>query len=552
MRLAGGLLLLLLLLTIPDDGALSASPAAGGGERCRRQCGGRTPACNRTVAGARRRLSGANYGVSSRTGMFLRCGCRNATGATACSVPAEVMSKMLRTAQCAGGDEAASASSLTCIASIPPNSTAEALGVGMFARWDTVEEPRCDNLLTSAFYGETPEGVFALELAVAELGWWVNGSCKNSAAAGGDLAGRCAANATCHDVQTPGGEWGHQCKCLPGFTGDGFAAGDGCNLSGPTASPATSAAIAKVVAAMHLAGGRLLLLLCVGVQFPLILPYGALSASPAAAATGGDERCRRKCGGLDVPYPFGFSGDCPILLACDEGNSTAALLRPTNGTSTTMEPLSYAVVGKSFNSTASTFVVSLLPSCNRTVSDARLWLTGANYGVSSSTGLFVRGCQNAKNNSCSVPAEAMSSMLTTAKCGGGGGNGTASSPVTCIPTMSTEADMAKGVGLFAQWNKVEEPRCDNLLTSVYGETTNDGVFTLEIAVAEMGWWVNGNCSNHSAAAADLVGLCAANATCHDVRTPSGAWGHQCRCLEGMDGDGFAAGEGCHFPGEFSL
>jgi hypothetical protein len=304
---------------------------------------------------------------------------------------------------------------------------------------------------------------------------------------------------------------------------------------------------------MHLAGGRLLLLLCVGVQFLLILPYGALSASPAAAATGGDERCRRKCGGLDVPYPFGFSGDCPILLACDEGNSTAALLRPTNGTSTTMEPLSYAVVGKSFNSTASTFVVSLLPSCNRTVSDARLWLTGANYGVSSSTGLFVRGCQNAKNNSCSVPAEAMSSMLTTAKCGGGGGgNGTASSPVTCIPTMSTEADMAKGVGLFAQWDKVEEPRCDNLLTSVYGETTNDGVFTLEIAVAEMGWWVNGNCSNHSAAAADLVGLCAANATCHDVRTPSGAWGHQCRCLEGMDGDGFAAGEGCHFPGESSL
>jgi hypothetical protein len=120
--------------------------------------------------------------------------------------------------------------------SIPPNSTAEALGVGMFARWDTVEEPRCDNLLTSAFYGETPEGVFALELAVAELGWWVNGSCKHSAAAAGDLAGRCAANATCHDVQTPGGEWGHQCKCLPGFTGDGFAAGDGCNLSGESST----------------------------------------------------------------------------------------------------------------------------------------------------------------------------------------------------------------------------------------------------------------------------------------------------------------------------
>uniref|UniRef100_A0A0E0JBY0 Protein kinase domain-containing protein n=1 Tax=Oryza nivara TaxID=4536 RepID=A0A0E0JBY0_ORYNI len=635
MRLAGGFVFLLCvhLFLIPPDGALSAP--GGGGERCRRQCGGLVvpyplgfsgscpillacvdagnstaalilpggggggnattttssysytasnfnasrstfvvalpPSCSRTVSEARRWLSGANYGVSSRTGLFLRGDCHrnsSASNATNCSIPAETMSRMVPTASC-GAEGNTTASALTCVTSTSPapdpakpESSSGSGIVGLFAEWKKLEEPSCDNLLTSV-YGDTREGVFSLEFSVAEMGWWVNGNCTHGGG-GGDLAWRCAPNATCLNVQTPTGGWGHQCKCLHGMVGDGFAAGEGCYFAatatpGPFKhvniyAPANSfpfrspAELAKLK--MHLAGGRLLLLLCVGVQFLLILPYGALSASPAAAATGGDERCRRKCGGLDVPYPFGFSGDCPILLACDEGNSTAALLRPTNGTSTTMEPLSYAVVGKSFNSTASTFVVSLLPSCNRTVSDARLWLTGANYGVSSSTGLFVRGCQNAKNNSCSVPAEAMSSMLTTAKCGGGGGggNGTASSPVTCIPTMSTEADMAKGVGLFAQWDKVEEPRCDNLLTSVYGETTNDGVFTLEIAVAEMGWWVNGNCSNHSAAAADLVGLCAANATCHDVRTPSGAWGHQCRCLEGMDGDGFAAGEGCHFPG----
>uniref|UniRef100_A0A0E0BUS9 Protein kinase domain-containing protein n=1 Tax=Oryza glumipatula TaxID=40148 RepID=A0A0E0BUS9_9ORYZ len=292
---------------------------------------------------------------------------------------------------------------------------------------------------------------------------------------------------------------------------------------------------------MHLAGGRLLL--CVAVQLLLILPEGALSASPAtaAAAASGDERCRRQCGGLAVPYPFGFSGDCPILLACDEGNSTAALLRPTtNGTSTTAESSSsYAVAASSFNSTASTLLVSLPPSCNRTVSDARRWLSGANYGVSSRTGLFLRGCQNAASTNCNVPAEV---ILRTEKCGGGN-----ASPVTCIAAISAETDMAKGVGMFARWDMVDEPRCDNLLTSVYSET-QEQLFTLEIAVAELGWWVNGSCS---AVAGDLAGRCAANATCHDVQTPSGAWGHRCECHAGLIGDGFAAGDGCHFPAKKS-
>nr|ABA99190.2 Protein kinase domain containing protein, expressed [Oryza sativa Japonica Group] len=102
-------------------------------------------------------------------------------------------------------------------------------------------------------------GVFALELAVAELGWWVNGSCKHSAAAAGNLSGRCAANATCHDVQTPGGEWGHQCKCLPGFTGDGFAAGDGCNLSAKKSSTKKILIIVGGVLAGTVAAGVLFL-----------------------------------------------------------------------------------------------------------------------------------------------------------------------------------------------------------------------------------------------------------------------------------------------------
>ncbi|XP_052139094.1 probable L-type lectin-domain containing receptor kinase S.7 [Oryza glaberrima] len=269
----------------------------------------------------------------------------------------------------------------------------------------------------------------------------------------------------------------------------------------------------------------------------VVLLLFSLLAHEATAVAAQGQGCSRRCGGLVVPYPFGFSGSCPIMLSCnvDGSNSTAALLRPTNAAATTDH--SYTVA--SFNSTASTFAVSFPPSCNRTVSDAKRWLSGANYGVSSRTGLFLRGCRNATTANCSVPVE---TMLHTTRCGGGGGNETASSSLTCIASISpaTETERGLGGGLFAQWEKVEEPSCENLLTSVYGDT-REGVFSLEFAAAEMGWWLNGS----SGGGVDEAGRCAANATCIPVQTPSGNWGHRCECLPWMAGDGFAAGEGCY-------
>ncbi|XP_040385326.1 wall-associated receptor kinase-like 14 isoform X2 [Oryza brachyantha] len=276
----------------------------------------------------------------------------------------------------------------------------------------------------------------------------------------------------------------------------------------------------------------------------LILPDGALSAGAAADAGRG---CQRRCGGLLVPYPFGFSGGCLIELACvDERSSTAALLGP--GATNATEMGAYTVVDRSFNSSASTFAINLPPSCNRTVSDARRWLTGANYGVSSHSGLFLRGCRNATNASCNVPVEA---MLRPTNCGGGS-NGTtsSSSSLTCIASLSLDPTAKqRGEGLFVRWEKAEEARCDNLLTSVYAET-RDGVFSLEFAMAEMGWWVNGSCSL-GGGGGDEAGRCAANATCLDVQTPDGTPGHRCECRPGFTGDGFAAGDGCSLSAKSS-
>jgi len=63
-------------------------------------------------------------------------------------------------------------------------------------------------------------------LKTAELEWWVNGTC-----AGGEAGGHCTPKtATCSDIDTPSGENGYRCACMAGLYGDGYAAGDGCNL----------------------------------------------------------------------------------------------------------------------------------------------------------------------------------------------------------------------------------------------------------------------------------------------------------------------------------
>ncbi|XP_062202177.1 wall-associated receptor kinase-like 21 [Phragmites australis] len=245
-----------------------------------------------------------------------------------------------------------------------------------------------------------------------------------------------------------------------------------------------------------------------------------------SAATGGGGGCNRLCNGTVVPYPFGFSVDCPILLACNDSTSTALL--PHTATAEAPYPI------RSFNSTASTLVVSLAPSCNRSVPEAKESLSGAGYGVSSRTGLFLRrGCRTPAVSNCSVPGDFMTSILRTVQCGGTG-NDTAWTCVTSVPNTTAAA---MGQRQFLEWANVEAAGCDDALTAaLYGETPQ-GVPSLEFGVVELGWWLNGTCAG--------AGQCAENAMCHDVVTPGGASGHRCTCLDGMSGDGFKAGDGCH-------
>ncbi|TKW29515.1 hypothetical protein SEVIR_3G400350v4 [Setaria viridis] len=300
---------------------------------------------------------------------------------------------------------------------------------------------------------------------------------------------------------------------------------------------------------------------------PLILLTAA--AVPTTAANGGG-RCNHWCNSFFVPYPFGFSGDCPILLACNATTSTPLLpdsstgaapypILSFNSTASTFMPI------LSFNSTASTFMVALAPFCNRGVTlsgprvinasvhgdfntsfpgvvHAKASLSGGGgYGFTSHTGLFLRdGCRALlpSVSNCTVSADIMSMLLRTAQCG----NDTAWTCVYTPPPPPNSSAALRGQGQFMMLDDVDAAGCvANLLTAiVYGDTQGE-VPSMEVGVAELGWWLNGTCED---AAAD--GECAHNAICHDVKTPSGAWGHQCACSDGMTGDGFAGGVGCHY------
>ncbi|CAN6334772.1 unnamed protein product [Urochloa humidicola] len=280
----------------------------------------------------------------------------------------------------------------------------------------------------------------------------------------------------------------------------------------------------------------------------LFLPHGTFSTT----AAGGGGVCNRQCNSLVVPYPFGFSSDCPILLTCNDTTSTAALLPHNTTTTTATAAPAYPYPIMSFDSNTSTFIIAVSPSCNRTVSETKASLTGAAYGVSSRTGVFLRGgCAGRAppaNSTCSVPSELMTKILRTAQCVGGGGggggaaaaNGTAWMCVTSTPPDPGSAAAARGEDQFMVWENVEAAGCEDALTSAVFGDTPQGVPSVEFGVAELGWWLDGSC-------AAAGGACAANATCRDVETPGGAWGHRCACEgEGMLGDGFVAGEGCHY------
>ncbi|CAD6267033.1 unnamed protein product [Miscanthus lutarioriparius] len=211
----------------------------------------------------------------------------------------------------------------------------------------------------------------------------------------------------------------------------------------------------------------------------VFLPHATFSAT-----AGG--RCDRQCGSTLVPYPFGFSGACPILLDC---NATA----------------SYPTAPRPRRTRSSRSIPAPPPSCNRSVSKAQASLTGSCYGVSSRTGLYLRRrCSaSAASSSCIVPDDVLSGLLPTAlQCGAANrGNDIASTCVSSPPVLNSTA-VARGVeGQFLDWKKVDDSGYEDV-TSAWVWDAYGGGTILDAADARL--W--GEFDGREMACAMLVGL----------------------------------------------
>ncbi|KAI4967386.1 hypothetical protein ZWY2020_027889 [Hordeum vulgare] len=103
-----------------------------------------------------------------------------------------------------------------------------------------------------------------------------------------------------------------------------------------------------------------------------------------------------------------------------------------------------------------------------------------------------------------------------------------STDVACVASAAPNATVVRAVSLF--WEKVEEQKCDHVLTSAVFMDTAEGT---EFYTAELAQGV------HSRDA-------------FDVETPSGLSGYRCVCMTGFYGDGYAAGHGCDIGKHYKL
>ncbi|XP_042428078.1 wall-associated receptor kinase-like 14 [Zingiber officinale] len=225
------------------------------------------------------------------------------------------------------------------------------------------------------------------------------------------------------------------------------------------------------------------------------------AAAPAIAVE--STRCDRTCGSTTVLYPFGFSAGCQIRLNCSASGEVR--------------------LGTYFvrNVTASSLIVDVSASCNRSIKDAAV-LFSDRLSMAASNALFLRNCTGSEGQECSIDTEIISKRLNQTSCG------RTDDDIRCYSSGRTE-------GFYSKKNFTEmAKRCKFLFTSLrYGRDAFNQS-TLVFESAEVGWWLQGDCR------------CAANASCSRIDFPSGngTTGYRCSCNEGFTGDGYADGGGC--------
>ncbi|XP_047083917.1 wall-associated receptor kinase-like 14 [Lolium rigidum] len=250
---------------------------------------------------------------------------------------------------------------------------------------------------------------------------------------------------------------------------------------------------------------------------PLLLPL--LAAVLLRAVAGG---CERSCGGMALPYPFGFSSGCTIPLRCDAATGAAWL----GGA----RELGMRVR----NVTARALFLELLPDCSRPFNASVNALFSHTYAPASGNTLVVSSCRPvdaaASIQNCSAQPPDQYMNRTSSHCA-------ANEPIRCIlppPRPPAPGNTSGGGGhRFLSKREVLGSGCAGLVSAVsYSDAQAQGP-SLLLGKLELDWWVPGRCR------------CAHGANCTQFIAPTtGEQAFRCQCPEGLEGDGFVDGAGC--------
>lgn len=220
--------------------------------------------------------------------------------------------------------------------------------------------------------------------------------------------------------------------------------------------------------------------------------------------TAQSSKCNRSCGDKLVPFPFGFSAGCQIPLNCSSNNQQLVAGFPV------------------LSINADRIKISIEATCNRPL-QALHRLYGPNYAPTSQNAILLQNC--------SLPKPCMIPMTTVY---------THFEEIACSPNITDISCYSENIiNGFVDYDNVTRTNCKSFLSSISAESFNESGL-LEVQVVELGWWLQGRCSD----------ICSENASCDEIVPPvNGQPGVLCSCKHGFIGDGYSAAAGCR-KGQF--
>ncbi|KAM3272045.1 hypothetical protein ACQJBY_042316 [Aegilops geniculata] len=236
----------------------------------------------------------------------------------------------------------------------------------------------------------------------------------------------------------------------------------------------------------------------------------------AGAAVGGG--CETRCGGMELPYPFGFSSGCTIRLGCDAGTGVAWL-----GGARELGLLVRNVTPRSI-------ILDSPPDCSRRFNMSVEALFSDSYAPASRNTLIVSSCHDRANiNNCS--SDQYMDMLSS--------HCSVNDPISCITAITYQpSNTSRSRHHFLNRSELLSADCTGLVSSVsYSDTIGPA---LMLGVLQLDWWVPGRCR------------CSPRANCIQFTAPTtGQEAFRCECQDGLEGDGFIYSTGCWSTGTAS-